>query len=45
MQEDNYRPGDFIGRGGIEQAYDKYIRGIDGGLQLEVTPKATLKKR
>jgi penicillin-binding protein 2 len=44
MQEDNYRPGDFIGRGGIEQAYDKYIRGIDGGLQLEVNAKGQPKK-
>lgn len=44
MQEDNYRPGDFIGRGGIEQSYDKYIKGIDGGLQFEVNAKGQQKK-
>ncbi len=44
MQDDNYRPGDFIGRGGVEQSYDKYIRGTDGGLQLEVNAKGQQRK-
>ncbi|MDD5022299.1 MAG: penicillin-binding protein 2 [Endomicrobiaceae bacterium] len=44
IQEETYRSGDFIGRGGIEQSYDRYIRGVDGGLQLEVNAKGQQKK-
>ncbi len=32
----NYRVGDQIGRGGIEQTYEKILRGIDGGEVIEV---------
>ncbi|MDR2709096.1 MAG: penicillin-binding protein 2 [Elusimicrobiota bacterium] len=35
----DYKQGDYIGRGGIEEAYDKYLRGIDGGWQIEVNVK------
>ncbi|MDR1400730.1 MAG: penicillin-binding protein 2 [Endomicrobium sp.] len=31
-----YKMGDYIGRGGIEQTYDKYLRGKDGGWQVEM---------
>ncbi|MDR1721172.1 MAG: penicillin-binding protein 2 [Endomicrobium sp.] len=31
-----YKMGDCIGRGGIEQFYDEYLRGRDGGWQIEV---------
>lgn len=32
----NYKPGDNIGRGGIEQSYEKVLRGTDGGEIIEV---------
>jgi penicillin-binding protein 2 len=35
----NYKIGDYIGRGGIEQAYDKYLQGRDGGWQIEVNAR------
>lgn len=31
-----YRPGDLIGRSGVEKYYECYLRGIDGGTQIEV---------
>lgn len=31
-----YRPGDRVGRGGVEQAYERFLRGRDGWLKLEV---------
>lgn len=44
LETDGYKAGDFIGRGGIEQSYDKYLRGIDGGLDLEVNAKGQHQK-
>lgn len=35
-EEDNYDPNDFIGKSGIELAYEKYLRGINGNTQVEV---------
>ena len=32
----NYRPGDQIGRGGIEEAFESYLKGSDGGEIVEV---------
>lgn len=32
----NYKPGDKIGRGGIEEAYEKVLKGIDGGEIIEI---------
>lgn len=32
----NYRLGDKIGRGGIEESYEKVLRGTDGGQVIEV---------
>lgn len=32
----NYKMGDKIGRGGVEEAYEKTLRGIDGGEIIEV---------
>ncbi|MBI2314592.1 penicillin-binding protein 2 [Candidatus Daviesbacteria bacterium] len=32
----NYRPGDRIGKSGIEATYEKLLRGIDGGEIIEV---------
>ncbi len=39
LSKDGYKMGDYVGRGGIEQVYDKYLQGIDGGWQLEVNAK------
>ncbi len=33
---DKYKPGDKIGRGGIEESYENMLRGIDGGEVIEV---------
>jgi len=32
----NYAPGDFIGKYGLERAYEKYLKGIDGEKRVEV---------
>ncbi|MDR0956610.1 MAG: penicillin-binding protein 2 [Endomicrobium sp.] len=34
-----YKLGDYIGRGGIEQFYDSYLKGINGGWQIEVNAR------
>jgi penicillin-binding protein 2 len=39
LSEQGYKIGDYIGRGGIEQFYDKYLQGTDGGWQTEVNAK------
>jgi penicillin-binding protein 2 len=39
MRAQGYRPGDHIGRNGIEQYYDSYLKGTDGGWQLEVNAR------
>ena len=31
-----YKSGDILGKFGLEQVWDKYLRGIDGGAQIEV---------
>jgi penicillin-binding protein 2 len=31
-----YRPGTLVGRGGVEQLYERYLRGQEGWLKLEV---------
>jgi len=38
MQDElqDLRPGDHVGQAGIERSYDAFIRGIDGGEQVEV---------
>ena len=36
MKDYGYRSGDLIGRSGIEKYYDSYLRGVDGGTQIEV---------
>lgn len=45
----NYKLGDKIGRGGVEEAYEKNLKGIDGGEIIEVDaagkPKRTLRKK
>jgi penicillin-binding protein 2 len=39
LSEQGYKPGYYIGRGGIEQAYDKYLQGKTGGWQVEVNAR------
>jgi penicillin-binding protein 2 len=39
LSEQGYKIGDYIGRGGIEQSYDKYLQGRDGCWQIEVNAK------
>jgi len=34
-----YRVNDLVGRSGIEEEYDNYLRGEDGGMQIEVDSK------
>ncbi|MCX8082337.1 MAG: penicillin-binding protein 2 [bacterium] len=36
LKEKGYQQGDFIGQEGIERMYDDYLRGIPGGIQVEV---------
>ncbi|MDD3726501.1 MAG: penicillin-binding protein 2 [Candidatus Ratteibacteria bacterium] len=36
LKEKGYKQGDFIGQEGIEKMYDDYLRGIPGGIQVEV---------
>ena len=33
---EGYKPGDIVGKAGLEKVYDKEIRGVDGGSQVEV---------
>ncbi|HOK57069.1 MAG TPA: penicillin-binding protein 2 [bacterium] len=36
LKEKGYEMGDMIGQDGIEKQYDEYLRGIPGGIQVEV---------
>lgn len=36
LREENYGLNDFIGKSGIEEAYEKYLRGTNGNKQVEV---------
>ena len=36
LKDYGYRMRDLIGRGGIEKYYDVYLKGVDGGTQIEV---------
>jgi penicillin-binding protein 2 len=36
LESENYSLNDFIGKSGIEQSYEKYLRGVNGNKQLEV---------
>lgn len=39
ISNSDLKAGDIIGRCGIEQSYDKYLRGKDGGLSFEVNAR------
>ena len=32
----DYRPGDYVGQAGLEKQYESYLKGKDGGKQIEV---------
>lgn len=36
LGDEGYKMGDWIGRSGLEQVYDGYLRGQDGGWEIEV---------
>ncbi len=36
LREQGYNLKDMIGKEGVENTYDKYLRGVDGGQQLEI---------
>lgn len=36
LREQGYQLKDMIGKEGIEKSYDKYLRGVDGGQELEI---------
>lgn len=35
-KDEGYKSGDIIGKFGLEKVYDQYLRGVDGGEQVEV---------
>ena len=35
-KDDGYKSGDIVGKFGLEKVYDQYLRGINGGQQVEV---------
>ncbi|HHY14272.1 MAG TPA: penicillin-binding protein 2 [Thermoanaerobacterales bacterium] len=39
FSEGNYKPGDNIGKEGLERVLEKHLRGRDGGRQVEVSAK------
>jgi penicillin-binding protein 2 len=40
----DFRPGETLGQAGIERRYDAFIRGIDGGEQVEVDARGRITK-
>ncbi|MCC6446628.1 MAG: penicillin-binding protein 2 [Armatimonadetes bacterium] len=43
-KEQGYRPGDFIGKSGIEKTYESYLRGQDGARRLEVNARGQIQQ-
>ncbi|MDD5422143.1 MAG: penicillin-binding protein 2 [Candidatus Omnitrophota bacterium] len=39
LREYGYRMGDLMGRSGLEKYYESYLKGVDGGTQIEVDSK------
>jgi penicillin-binding protein 2 len=40
----NYKSGDIVGRGGVEEVYEKVLRGVDGGEIIEVDAQGKPKR-
>lgn len=43
-RNEGYRPGDFCGKLGLERAYDKFLRGTDGGQKVEVDARGRMRR-
>lgn len=43
-KDNGYRPGDLIGKMGLEKVLESYLKGTDGGQQVEVTASGKLIK-
>lgn len=41
---EGYKRGDLVGKNGVERVYDKFLRGEDGGLQIEVDAHGNQKR-
>ncbi len=39
-----YRPGDYVGKSGIEKRYNNLLRGTDGGRLVEVEPSGAIRR-
>ena len=44
MQEKGFRPGDIIGKGGLEQSYDEYLRGKPGYRKVIVDSRGRVQR-
>lgn len=44
VQDEGYRPGDYVGVEGIEASYEQQLRGVDGGQYVEVDVKGRVRK-
>jgi len=44
MKDQGYRPGDFIGKAGVEKTYEPYLRGQDGARMLEVNARGHIQQ-
>lgn len=44
LKDDGYRPRDLIGRAGIEKMYETYLKGVNGGTQIEVDSRGRQKR-
>jgi len=45
LKRKGYSPNDVIGKDGLEQSYDRYLRGTPGGEQIEVNAQGQLVRR
>ncbi|NLZ54370.1 MAG: penicillin-binding protein 2, partial [Thermoanaerobacteraceae bacterium] len=43
-KDKGYRPGDLVGKIGLEKVLESYLKGVDGGQQVEVTASGKLIK-
>src|SRR3989338_3488061 len=44
LRDYGYRPKDLVGRAGLEKYYDRYLRGANGGMQIQVDNKGRERK-
>lgn len=41
-RSEGYRPGDYCGKLGLEKQYDRYLRGVNGGREIEVDARGRM---